>query len=95
MVRRPTDLGHGHYVVFQTNAEPSIVDGLHGNIFVRDRARGVTTRVSVSSSGARNDASNFEPAISANGRVVAFVSNATNLVPDDTNGAYDVFARTR
>ena len=33
------------------------------------------------------------PAISADGRFVAFESEATNLVPGDTNGAFDVFVR--
>jgi len=32
-------------------------------------------------------------AVTANGRFVAFVSGATNLVPDDTNGTHDVFVR--
>ena len=35
------------------------------------------------------------PAISADGRFVAFNSDATNLVPGDTNGARDVFVRDR
>ena len=35
------------------------------------------------------------PAISADGRFVAFYSEATNLVPGDTNGASDVFVRDR
>ena len=36
----------------------------------------------------------FGPAISADGRFVAFESYASNLVPGDTNDAYDVFVRT-
>jgi hypothetical protein len=36
-----------------------------------------------------------DPQISANGKAVAFVSAADNLVPGDTNGASDVFVRTR
>jgi hypothetical protein len=31
------------------------------------------------------------PSVSQSGRFVAFASNASNLVPDDTNGASDVF----
>ena len=56
---------------------------------------GVTTRVSLKSggaqAGARGPASAGEPAVSENGFVVAFVSDATNLVADDTNGVSDVF----
>ncbi len=33
--------------------------------------------------------------ISADGRYVCFLSEATNVVPNDTNGAYDVFLRDR
>ena len=33
------------------------------------------------------------PVLSADGRFVAFTSDASNLVPDDTNGHYDVFVR--
>ncbi|HEV7536892.1 MAG TPA: hypothetical protein VGP90_14725, partial [Acidimicrobiia bacterium] len=56
---------------------------------------GVTTRVSVKSGGgqvaARVPAGAGQPAVSDNGAVVAFVSDATNLVPDDHNGVADVF----
>lgn len=57
---------------------------------------GTTERVSVDSDGNEgNDHSWWEPAISADGRYVAFRSWATNLVPDDTNGAPDIFVRDR
>jgi hypothetical protein len=46
---------------------------------------GVTERVSVASSGAEADNTSEMPAISADGRFVAFVSLASNLVPNDTN----------
>ena len=59
-------------------------------------AAGATERVSLGRGGvqARGGAS-FGESISANGRVVAFLSNATNLVPGDTNGEGDVFVRDR
>ena len=56
-------------------------------------AHGTTERVSVSSSGAQGNYSSVDPAISANGRFVAFRSYATNLVRGDTNGEFDVFVR--
>jgi len=51
--------------------------------------------VSVSSAGAQGNGNSFRPSISADGRYVAFVSEATNLVGSDTNGATDVFMRDR
>jgi uncharacterized repeat protein (TIGR01451 family) len=56
---------------------------------------GITERVSVASSGAEADSVSDMPAISADGRFVAFVSLATNLVPDDTNDSTDVFVHDR
>ena len=52
-----------------------------------------TTRVSVDSSGAQAGSASQMTAISADGRYVAFVSSATNLVAGDTNGVADVFVR--
>ena len=49
-------------------------------------AHGTTERVSVGSGGAQGNEYSFGPAISADGRFVAFESDATNLVPGDTNG---------
>jgi Tol biopolymer transport system component len=64
--------------------------------FVRDLATGTTERVSVTPSGGDADGSALgTPAISADGRVVAFTSTATNLIPGDGNGEADVFARER
>ena len=66
------------------------------DVFVRDRQTGTTRRVSVGPGGAQgNDQSSDDPAISADGRFVAFGSAATNLVPGDTNGDFDVFVRVR
>ena len=57
-------------------------------------AHGTTERVSVSSGGAQGNNNSFcRAAISADGRFVAFDSDASNLVPGDTNAANDVFVR--
>ncbi len=61
--------------------------------FVRDLSLGVTIRVSVNASGAEGNDATFNAAISGDGRVVAFESTATNLVPGDTNGERDIFIR--
>jgi len=61
------------------------------DVFVRDRQTGTTSRVSVDSSGAEGDYGSGESVISADGRVVAFHSSATNFVAGDTNGDLDIF----
>ena len=58
-------------------------------------AAGVTERVSLGPGGVQGDGASCSPSISADGRFVAFLSDATNLVPGDTNGAGDVFVRDR
>ena len=52
---------------------------------------GTTTRVSLDSDGNEGNEESFHPAISGDGRFVAFQSEAKNLVPADTNGVDDVF----
>lgn len=56
---------------------------------------GVTSRVSVASDGAQGDDGSGVPAVSADGRYVAFYSYAGNLVSGDTNGYVDIFVRDR
>lgn len=63
------------------------------DIFVRDMTAGTTTRVSVSAIGGDADLLSTEPALSGNGRFVAFTSAATNLVTGDNNGLADIFVR--
>jgi len=63
--------------------------------FVRDRQSQTTERVSVSSGGAEGSGDSIFPAVSPDGRYVVFHSFAPNLVPDDSNGTYDVFVRDR
>ena len=87
----------GRFVAF-VSAATNLVPGdtnAATDIFVRDRFTGTTERVSVASGGVQADFESDEPAISADGRFVAFSSNATNLVPGDTNSHWDVFVRDR
>ena len=51
--------------------------------------------VSISSSGTHGDRSSYEPSISADGRFVAFVSDARNLVAGDSNASADIFVYDR
>jgi Tol biopolymer transport system component len=65
------------------------------DVFVRDRRLQVTRKVSVGPGGQQANVDSFEPAISADGRFVAFTSFASNLVPGDTNVLEDIFVRDR
>ncbi len=87
----------GRYVVFTSAASRLVAgDSNHSrDVFVRDRSTGVTQRVSVSTGGAQGNNDSTQPAISADGRYVAFISAATNLIPTDTNHSLDVFVRDR
>jgi Tol biopolymer transport system component len=85
----------GRFVAFESFAANLVPGDTNGtsDIFVRDLQAGVTRRVSVGAAGQGNSDSSGAPAISADGRYVAFFSHASNLVPGDTNGAYDIFVR--
>jgi cold shock CspA family protein len=67
----------------------------HFDIFVHDRSTGITERVSVRSNGKQGNGDSYDPAISADGQIVAFRSWATNLVTGDTNGTWDIFVHDR
>ncbi len=85
----------GSRVAFMSLSENLVPGDTNGtwDIFVHDRASGLTVRASVGVNGAQGDGGSQHPSISANGRFVAFVSSATNLVTGDTNGKTDVFVR--
>jgi Tol biopolymer transport system component len=85
----------GRYVAFGSNATNLVPGDGNGvdDIFVADRATGTLVRASLDSSGVEGDKGSFNPAISADGRFVAFHSLATNLVANDTNGTTDIFVR--
>jgi hypothetical protein len=91
----PSISGDGRYVAFHSLATNLVAGDTNGamDVFVRDRQAGTTIRVSVSSAGLQGDGASDNPAISADGRYVAFRSLATNLVAGDTNATYDVFVR--
>ena len=87
----------GRHVVFVSRATNLVASDTNGarDAFVHDLDTGITERVSVSNTGAQSNADSFIPSISADGRYVAFDSNATNLVASDTNSSEDVFLRDR
>lgn len=65
------------------------------DVYVRDRATGTTERVSVAPDGSDANGQSATPVLSADGRLVAFTSAASNLVAGDGNGRFDVFVRDR
>jgi Tol biopolymer transport system component len=77
-----------------SNLVPNDTNGNWG-IFVHDRDTGNTSHVSVSSDGEQANGFSFGPSISADGRYVAFVSGASNLVTNDTDRNWDIFVRDR
>lgn len=82
----------GRYVVFVSSATFASSTGKHRQIFWRDRNTGTTKLVSASPSGEEGNADSYYPAISGDGKTVAFESNSSNLVEDDKNVLKDVFA---
>jgi hypothetical protein len=93
----PAISGDGRWVTFVSQANNLVVGDANGreDVFVHDVQTGVTTRVSVGLAGAEADWSSGSPAISGDGRWVAFHSSATNLVAGDTSTRADVFVRDR
>lgn len=87
----------GRVVGFESSATDLVAADTNGvsDVFVRDLTAGTTSRVSLTSAGAAADAESIAPSLSADGRYVTFISQATNLVPGDTNLQYDSFLRDR
>lgn len=87
----------GRFVAFESYASNLVAEDTNGaaDIFVYDRETKKTTRVSIDSAGKQGNNSSYAPSISADGRWVAFQSEATNLVPGDANGWVDIFVHDR
>jgi Tol biopolymer transport system component len=91
----PAISADGRYVAFMSSGRNLVAGDTNyrPDVFVRDMVNHVTRRVSVGPGGAQANGRSSQPSISADGRYVAFGSNATDLVAGDTNGANDVFMR--
>ena len=87
----------GRYIAFTSRATNFISNDNNGydDVFVHDRQTGVTELISVSSDGVQGNGFSSGPSISADGRYVAFISWANNLVPNDTNNRRDIFLHDR
>ncbi len=93
----PSISADGRFVAFESFAENLVANDTNhiSDVFVRDRVTNKTRRISISSNGEQSNGpvGSATPAISADGRYVAFVSLANNLVIKETNGQQDIFVR--
>lgn len=71
----------GRYVVYYVNL----------NVYRYNIATEETELISIGMASEKGNGNSHEPTISSNGRFIAYTSSATNLVPNDTNGFYDIF----
>ena len=86
---------NGQYVLFESTATdltPGDTNSFN-NLFVRDVVNGITTCVSVNTNGVPGNGSSMHGVMTPDGRYVAFMSAASDLAPNDTNGIPDVFVR--
>jgi len=94
---RPMVALNGGVVAFQSNASNIIPGDLNfvADVMVHDIATGAVELISISALGGMSNGPSERPSISADGRYVAFASDASNLVTGDLNFARDVFLRDR
>ena len=93
---RPSISADGRFVAFQSLSAFDPDDtNKKLDVYIHDLTNGETQRVSVAAGGAPGNGGSYSPSLSADGRYVAFWSNAGNLVADDTNGRPDVFVTDR
>jgi hypothetical protein len=85
----------GRYALFESGATNLVAGDTNGlvDFFVRDLLEETTHLVTMAASGGSANRPSHGATMTPDGRYVAFVSNATNLVDDDTNGIPDVFLR--
>lgn len=84
----------GKFVMYQSTATNLVSGDTNGvtDLFVKELATGITTRISTDSSGVQAGAASSGRAISADGRYIGFVTSSA-LVSNDTNGLQDIYVR--
>lgn len=87
----------GRYVAFWSEASNLVQGDTNGvpDCFIRDLVLGKTERISIGVNGTQGDGDSYFPSITPDGQYVVFTSSSTNLVPNDQNGATDVFRLDR
>jgi Tol biopolymer transport system component len=88
----PSISANGRYVAFESPPKNGD-DDRASDVFLYDRKANEVRLISRSAGGEPADRASFEPAISDNGRFVAFTSYATNLAPEDKDPQADVFVK--
>ena len=89
---RPSISADGRWVAFQSEAALDPGDtNQRTDVYVYDLADRETGRISVGPGGVDGNGGSFSPSVSADGRYIAYWSNASNLVPGDTNRTADIF----
>ncbi len=93
----PSISADGRFVAFRSDATNLVAGDTNAttDVFIRDRQTGMTERISMDSAGNEGKGSSRNPTISSDGNFVTFLSDASNLVPDDTNGQADIFVYDR
>lgn len=92
--RAPSTSANGRFTAFVSEASNLSVEpdtNMVSDVYVHDFYTGFTTRVSVDTLGREANGPSRAPSISADGRLIAFESDASNLVGGDFNGVTDVF----
>ncbi len=94
--RSPAFSSDGRFVAFMTYSELLPDDANNRpDIAVKDRQSGNLEVISVTPGGSTGNGGSFNPAVSDDGNIVVFRSEASNLVAGDTNGRWDIFVRDR
>ncbi len=93
---QPTISGDGRYIAFESWSSNLVPNDTNftGDIFVRDRQTNSIALVSLSNNGTQGNGPSSFPALNIDGKYIVFFSDASNLVPNDTNGSTDVFVAT-
>lgn len=93
----PAISGDGRVVAFDSVATTLVPNDTNkdDDVFVHDRNTSTTERISVSTAGEQGNDSSGRPSVDGDGNLVAFDSNARNLVVGDNNKLMDVFVRDR
>ncbi|MFF4350771.1 hypothetical protein [Streptomyces sp. NPDC001530] len=90
---RPSISADGRYIAYQYTIPHPGGPANYSDVYVRDMETGGLEKASVARDGGDADRESTGPALSADGRTVAFDSYASNLAPGDTNGSANVFVR--
>ncbi len=89
----PSISGNGRHIAFVSGSSKLVADDtddVNSDIFVYDRSTKKSTKITKNSGG-----NSVLPTISADGRFVGFMSQAPNLIANDTNGVWDTFLHDR